>query len=85
MGGMLAMPGPIAAAWMSINGLLKNEIRATIISFFVFAYGVNAALYTVITGVSSKILDEKTFRFIVLGVLICTICTLGLDFFSVHL
>ena len=76
---------------------------------FVFAYGVNAALYTVITGVSlkililsallfpsmifgilvgtflSKILDEKTFRFIVLGVLICTICTLGLVLFSVHL
>ena len=42
---MLAMPGPIAAAWMSINGLLKNEIRATIISFFVFAYGVNAAWF----------------------------------------
>ena len=99
MVGMLAMPGPIAAAWMSISGLTKKEIRATTLIFFIFAYGANAALYTTITGLSSKILllsltllpqmlfgilvgtllskilNEKTFRFVLLGVLICTIVT----------
>ena len=109
MGGMLAMPGPIAAAWMSINGLTKKEIRATVLTFFIFAYGANAAMYTTITGLSSKILllsltllpqmlfgilvgtllskilNERTFRFVLLGVLICTICTLVFDFVRVYL
>lgn len=109
MGGMLAMPGPIAAAWMSISGLTKKEIRATTLIFFIFAYGANAALYTTITGLSSKILllsltllpqmlfgilvgtllskilNEKTFRFVLLGVLICTICTLVFDLVRIYL
>jgi uncharacterized membrane protein YfcA len=45
MGGMLAMPGPVLAAWMSIHHLKKLEIRATILAFFIFAYGANGVLY----------------------------------------
>lgn len=44
MGGMLAMPGPLAATWMSIRRISKNEIRATILTFFLFAYGVLLSL-----------------------------------------
>jgi len=109
MGGMLAMPGPIAAAWMSIKGLTKKEIRATVLTFFLFAYGANTTLYTITTGLSSKILllsvtlfppmlfgivvgtllskilNERVFRFILLGILICTICTLIFDLVEVYL
>ena len=34
MGGMLAMPGPIAAAWMSINGLKKKRNSSNGANFF---------------------------------------------------
>jgi uncharacterized membrane protein YfcA len=45
LGGMLAMPGPVLAAWMSIHQFKKLEIRATILAFFIFAYGANGFLY----------------------------------------
>ena len=56
MGGMLAMPGPLAATWMSAKGFQKQEIRATVLAFFVFAYGANAILYAGVTGFSTEIL-----------------------------
>lgn len=56
MGGMLAMPGPIAASWMSAKGFYKQEVRATVLAFFVFAYGANAILYAGVTGFSTEIL-----------------------------
>ena len=56
MGGMLAMPGPLAATWMSAKGFQKQEVRATVLAFFVFAYGANAILYAGVTGFSTEIL-----------------------------
>jgi len=57
MGGMLAMPGPPAATWMSIKGIPKAEVRATILAFFVFAYGANILLYTSATSFSARALS----------------------------
>ena len=57
MGGMLAMPGPIVAAWMSIKGYEKNEIRATVLAFFVVAYGSTLMLYLVTTGLKENVLQ----------------------------
>lgn len=45
LGGMLAMPGPLAATWMSVRGMQKQQVRSTILAFFVFAYGANTLLY----------------------------------------
>ena len=56
MGGMLAMPGPLVATWMSAKGFQKQEVRATVLAFFVFAYGANAILYAGVTGFSTEIL-----------------------------
>lgn len=56
MGGMLAMPGPVAAAWMSMNGMVKNEIRATVLAFFVMAYGSTLLLYLFTVGLGGNAL-----------------------------
>ena len=50
MGGMLAMPGPLAATWMSVRGLDKKLVRATVLAFFIFAYGANIMFYAVTTS-----------------------------------
>jgi uncharacterized membrane protein YfcA len=50
MGGMLAMPGPLAATWMSVRGFDMGSVRATILAFFIFAYGVNILSYVTLTG-----------------------------------
>ena len=57
MGGMLAMPGPLAATWMSIRGVKKGEVRATVLAFFIFAYGANIMLYASVTGFSAGVLS----------------------------
>lgn len=57
MGGMLAMPGPLAATWMSIRGVNKSEVRATVLAFFLFAYGANIMLYASAIGVSADVLS----------------------------
>ena len=57
MGGMLAMPGPLAATWMSIRGVNKSEVRATVLAFFIFAYGANIMLYASVTGFSAGVLS----------------------------
>ena len=57
MGGMLAMPGPLAATWMSIRGVSKSEVRATVLAFFLFAYGANIMLYASAIGVSADVLS----------------------------
>ena len=38
MGGSLAMPGPVPAAWMAANGYDRKTVRATILVLFVFSY-----------------------------------------------
>ena len=72
MGGMLAMPGPIAAAWLAVKGIPKKEIRATTIVFFAFVYGVNTLFYTVYTGISKTILKLAFLLLppIILGILL---------------
>ena len=57
MGGMLAMPGPLAATWMSIRGVNKSEVRATVLAFFIFAYGANIMLYASAIGFSADVLS----------------------------
>lgn len=50
MGGMLAMPGPMAASWMALKEYSKRDVRATVLAFFIFAYGSSLILYLVTTG-----------------------------------
>lgn len=52
MGASLAMPGPIPAGWMSTKGFGKQEIRATILVMFIFAYVVALALQFGLAGIS---------------------------------
>lgn len=56
MGGMLAMPGPLAATWMSVRGLDKMLVRATVLAFFIFAYGANILFYLATTGFEAETL-----------------------------
>lgn len=56
MGGMLAMPGPLAATWMSVRSFEKNAVRATILAFFIFAYGANTISYVAISGFAPETL-----------------------------
>lgn len=100
MGGMLAMPGPLAATWMSIRGWNKQSVRATVLSFFVFAYGSTLVLYALFSDVTAKtvwltlylspaviggivvgnriarLVSERTFRQLLLVVLIATVASL---------
>jgi len=54
MGGSLAMPGPIPAAWMSARGFDKETIRATILLMFVFAYVFALALQIALAGIGAN-------------------------------
>ena len=56
MGGSLAMPGPVPAAWMSTRGFGKETIRATILLMFVFAYTVALVLQFILVGISKDTL-----------------------------
>ena len=56
MGGMLAMPGPIVASWMSVRGFSKQEIRATILTFAIFVYGSTVLLHALYSGVAAETL-----------------------------
>ena len=54
MGGVLAMPGPVPAAWMSARGYDKDTIRATILVMFVVAYSFALLLQLSMTEVSAS-------------------------------
>ena len=56
MGGILAMPGPVVSTWMSIRGWGKDAIRATVLVFFVFAYGTTLILQMTLAEVSQATL-----------------------------
>ncbi|WP_354539839.1 sulfite exporter TauE/SafE family protein [Roseovarius sp. MBR-6] len=58
MGGLLAMPGPLAATWMSLRGFGKDAVRATILAFFIFAYGANTLSYVALSGFRSAALAQ---------------------------
>jgi uncharacterized membrane protein YfcA len=54
MGGSLAIPGPIPAAWMSANGYGKDAIRATILAMFVLSYSISLGLQLGMTGIGRE-------------------------------
>jgi uncharacterized membrane protein YfcA len=56
MGGSLAMPGPVPAAWMAAKGFDKNTVRATILMMFVFAYALALALQYVLAEITTDTL-----------------------------
>ena len=56
MGGSLAMPGPVPAAWMSARGFGKDTIRATILVMFVVAYTIALLLQFGLAGISTDTL-----------------------------
>ncbi len=56
MGGSLAMPGPVPAAWMSARGFGKDTIRATILVMFVVAYTIALLLQFALAGISTDTL-----------------------------
>jgi len=58
MGGSLAMPGPIPAAWMAANGIDKSSIRATILAMFVFAYTLALALQLSFAQINAETLQH---------------------------
>jgi len=57
MGGSLAMPGPVPAAWMAARGIDKTTVRATILMMFVFAYAMALALQFVMTEIRTDTLE----------------------------
>lgn len=57
MGGTLAMPGPVAATWMSARGWNKEIVRSTILVYFVFSYGVVSLLHISFSEVSHQTVD----------------------------
>ncbi len=54
MGGSLAMPGPVPAAWMLARGFDKETIRATILVMFVFAYVFALVLQIALAGIAAN-------------------------------
>ncbi len=56
MGGSIAMPGPVPAAWMSARGFDKVTIRATILVMFVVAYTIALLLQFAMAGISTDTL-----------------------------
>lgn len=58
MGGSLAMPGPVPAAWMAANGYGKQAVRATILALFLAAYTGALVLHGAVNGLSSAILCQ---------------------------
>lgn len=49
----LAMPGPAVMLYLSRTALDKDAIRATILTFFIFAYGGALALQAAVVGIES--------------------------------
>ncbi len=48
------MPGPLVMAYLSRTNLAKDEIRATMISFFVFAYITILIIQMAVIGVAKE-------------------------------
>ncbi|MBL4740951.1 MAG: sulfite exporter TauE/SafE family protein [Sneathiella sp.] len=54
MASAMAMPGPAVMLYLSRTALGKDEIRATIITFFVFSYGGALIMQTTMVGITSQ-------------------------------
>ena len=70
MGGIIAMPGPVVSTWMSLRGWRKEEVRATVLAFFIFAYGTVFTFY-----LARQDFDTDT---LVLGLALLPVVGLGL-------
>lgn len=51
MASSLAMPGPAVMLYLSRTSLTKNEVRGTILTFFIFSYGGALLLQTGLVGI----------------------------------
>ncbi|MEH6578738.1 MAG: sulfite exporter TauE/SafE family protein [Amphritea sp.] len=54
MASSMAMPGPAVMLYLSRTALGKNEIRATILTFFLFSYGGALLLQATLIGIESQ-------------------------------
>ena len=59
MGGSLAMPGPVPAAWMAARHFEKERVRATVLLMFVVAYTVALVLQHALVGLAKSTLVES--------------------------
>lgn len=55
LGACLAMPGPLVMLYLSRTTLSKDEIRATMISFFVFSYITILILQYIVIGIDKDV------------------------------
>ncbi len=69
------MPGPLAATWMSVRSFEKNAVRATILAFFIFAYGANILSYFIFSGITPETIN---LAFVLLPALVIGIAAGGL-------
>lgn len=74
MGGIVAMPGPVISTWMSACGWRKQEVRATVLAFFIFAYGAVLILYAALQDIetSTLVLSLKLLPVVGLGLIVGT-------------
>ncbi len=61
LGVCLAMPGPVAAVFMVHQGRGKIAVRATMLTFFVFALGAALGLQIIVDGLSTRVLEVSAF------------------------
>jgi uncharacterized protein len=54
MGGSLAMPGPIPAAWMTASGYDKATVRATILMLFIISYSAALILQLSLAEITTQ-------------------------------
>lgn len=54
MASSMAMPGPAVMLYLSRTALSKNEIRATILTFFLFSYGGALVLQATLIGIENQ-------------------------------
>jgi len=53
LGAAIAMPGPILMLYLSRTSLGKNEIRAAMMAFFVFAYTGALIMQAIVVGIET--------------------------------
>ena len=70
LGVCLAMPGPVAAVFMIRQGRGKAVVRATMLTFFVFALGAALTMQIFVDGLSTEVLQ--------LSALLAPACVVGL-------
>ncbi|MGY8935344.1 MAG: TSUP family transporter [Alphaproteobacteria bacterium] len=57
LGTCLAMPGPVAAGFLVRQGRGKIVVRATMLTFFIFALGAALALQVIVDGLPVRVME----------------------------